>query len=127
MSPPPDKQKPKTWGDIYQPLQLPQFLRYAPGEEERLERERLAMHDKPLPDEADDDYPCGINTPDWEGKWLSPCSVEVKRVTAFMAEHGATCSKGLDRIEQASRPAWCEVTVYCRCGASADVTHWGHA
>ena len=127
MTAPPDKPKPRTWGDIYRPLKLPAFLTVAPGEEERLERERLEMHDRPLPDERDDDYPCGIDTPDWEGKWLSPCSVEVKRCKAFLADHEATCAKGLDRIEQARGPVCWQVTVYCRCGASADVTHWGHA
>ena len=127
MSKPPEKPKPTTWGDIYEPLQLPAFLSLAPGEEERLERVRLEMHDKPLPDETDDDYPCSISTPGWEGRWLSPCSVEVKRCKAFLAEHEVTCSRGLARIEQTLGPVCAKVTAYCRCGASADLTHWGHA
>jgi hypothetical protein len=106
-------------------LDIPAFLKPLPGEPEEVwvaEEE-----DGPLPPETDDAFPCWKGTPKWEGEGLSPCIVEVRRFNAWRAEHGAICRQGLDRLEQAWRDgAFVIVTAHCHCGASKDITHYGH-
>ncbi len=116
--------RPLADGRRWVKLDIPAFLRPLPGEPDEVWVEE---DDGPPPPETDDAFPCGSKSPDWEGARLSPCIVEVQRFNAWTAEHHATCGKGIDRLERAWRGgAFVIVTAYCQCGATKDITHYGH-